>query len=515
MPKKFFALRIFTALFNFTLVRPAASDYPRTASYAILSARGSALKSAIEKQVDAHPGNSGFRLVMQGEEALMLRLALMEAAEHSLDIQYYSFQNDKTGKLLLEALMEAADRGVRVRVLIDDITITKSDAAWGMLDSHPNISMRIFNPLATAEQGMLGTIAGLLTRLQHFSRRMHNKVFIADNQVSIIGGRNLGDAYFDNNNEFNFRDVDILAAGPVTGEISRSFDSFWNGKEAFPIKVLSGVSHSKDSISRMRTALKAHWRKVAEEGMFRNAQPIVRQLQDEKPGLVWAKAELAADSPCKLEKPQEEAKSRAMSHLEALAADAKREVIMVTPYFVPGDAGVTWLKGMVDRGIRVRVLTNSLASTDVIAVHAGYRRYRQQLVQNGVDLFELKPLPGKKVKRGRFASSSRASLHTKLYVTDRKHIVVGTMNMDPRSIRLNTEIALVIHDAGLGERLVSMFERAARPSSSYHLGLAGDALEWSSEKNDTPVQYDHEPEAGFWRTLKMRLYSILPFEGQL
>ena len=495
--------------------RPAVTDYPRTTSFAIAPAQNSALRQVLTPGTAAHPGLSGFHLITQGNDALMIRLGMIQAAEHSLDIQYYSFQDDVSGKLLLEALLRAADRGVRVRILVDDLTLKKSDENWSLLNAHPGIELRLFNPFATFEQSYISRIGNLFTSGMHFTKRMHNKAFIADNQLAIIGGRNLGDAYFDNNQDFNFRDVDILAVGPITPQVSSDFDRFWNGDEAYPFAVLQPDKTDEAAMARFRETLKSNWTDTVEKGALAALPPVAAQLQSGTLPLIWAHAELAADTPAKVDQSKDIAVSKPADKLEQLAANARQEFLIVSPYFVPGDPGVQWLHEMIRRGVHVRVLTNSLASTDVVAVHAGYRRYRQQVIADGADLYEMEPIPGKHPKSGRFASASRVSLHTKIFIIDRSDVLIGTMNLDPRSIQLNTEAALVIHSPELASQLVGLFTRATAPTSSYHVTLDGSRLQWNAQENGEDVHYDSEPKADFRRTLEVNLYALLPFENQL
>jgi len=495
------------------MTRPLASEYQRPVSYAISASEDTHLTRVVAPRAKAHPGQSGFYLITKGEDALTLRLALVEGAERSIDLQYYSFMNDVSGKLLFEAILRAADRGVRVRILVDDLTLNKSDDTWSLLDKYPNIELRIFNPFATREQGLLGGIGNMFAKPGHFTKRMHNKAFVVDNQLSIIGGRNLGDAYFDHNQDFNFRDVDILAAGPITAQVSKSFDSYWNGKEAYPITSVQNATPEPGAKTALREALRAHWKAAVEQKLFTQSPPIAGQLESGALPLIWAKAELAADSPLKVD--QAVADSKPGLQLEKLVARADHEFIAVTPYFVPGDDGVAWLKELVDRGVKVRILTNSLASTDVVAVHTGYRRYREEVLADGAELYEMKPIPGKRPRSGRFASSSRASLHTKIYVMDRANILIGTFNLDPRSVELNTEMAFVIHSPELAQQLVKMFEQAITHPYSYQLLRRDSGIEWVTEEDGIEAHYYSEPKAGLWRNVKAGLFGLLPFEDQL
>lgn len=502
-------------LMGCTSAQPSASDFVRRESYAVAQTEPTSLQKVMAPQVRAHKGQSGFKLIARGRDALLMRIAMIQAAERSLDLQYYIVQNDDSGKLLLQAIMQAADRGVRVRILVDDITLKKSDPTWALLDAYPNIELRIFNPIFT--QGDLWKrIGSFLTDIEHYTKRMHNKVFIADNQLAMIGGRNLGDAYFDNSPDANFRDIDILAAGPITNDISHSFDRYWNGKEAYPITDVVSAKKGGPSVSELREALKKHWQEAMDNGVLKNTPRLVPQLRNKDISLLWSKAELAADSPAKIEQPAEFASSKPVSQIEAMSALARKEFIMVSPYFVPGEDGVEWIEAMEKRGVQVRILTNSLASTDVVSVHSGYRHYRKTILASGAELYEMEPLPGKFPPPGRFAKSSRASLHTKVYVIDRTDVIIGTMNLDPRSAQLNTEIALIVHSVPLAEQVGEIFDHAVSPDSSYRLTLdEKGSLVWNWVENGQEFHSGNEPKAGFWRNFRASLYSILPLENEL
>ena len=494
------------------LMRSRLRDVPKIASYAIKASEATPLGTALAPALQAHSPHSGFHLIANGQDALLMRLAMIEAAQRSLDIQYYSFQNDETGKLLLEALLRAAERGVRVRILLDSITVKKTDSTWALLGSHRHIELRIFNPFNKPEQNLAERVLHFFSNFSHFTKRMHNKVFIADNQLALIGGRNLGDAYFDKNQSFNFRDIDVLSVGPVNAAISQSFDNFWNNDAAYR---LYKPKMSTRTLEELQTSLKHHWSESISNGLLPPVPDITKQLKEESLPLLWADAILAADPASKVMQPKEIAGSKPISALEKYVASAQHEFIAVSPYLVPGKEGVETFSNLVKRGVTVSILTNSLGATDVVAVHAGYRRYRPALIAGGVNLYETKPLPGKHPRSGRFASASRVSLHTKIYIIDRKEVFIGTMNLDPRSVQLNTELTLIIHSPEIAQQLVSLFHNAIQNSSSYRVLVNNGKMEWVIEEKNKEIHYNHEPKAGLWRTIKVNLYALLPFENQL
>lgn len=495
--------------------RPPATDYAHEHSYAVSSSEATALRSAIQPLSTMNPGMSGFELLTAGEKSFLRRLDMIVAAERSLDIQYYILENDRTGKLLLEALVCAADRGVRVRILLDALNLRKAELLWPLLNAHSNIEIRVFNPFTTLDEPLLTRIKELFTGLGHFNRRMHNKSLIVDNQTAIAGGRNWGDSYFDASTDFNFRDVDVMAVGPIVKKLSRSFDAYWNDDEAFPYKAIVKPHKAKKDVDKMRKRLRGHWEEEVCKGTIGSKLPLPVQLAHGVIPLLWAQAELAADSPSKVNLPVQNIVSKPSRALDKLTHAAEREFIIVSPYLVPGKKGVEDLKALVQRGIKVRILTNSLASIDSVAAHVGYARYRRALIEAGVELYETKPVPGTRPHSRRFSSASRNSLHSKTYMIDQSHVVIGSFNLDPRSINLNTETVLLIHSNELAAQVAKMFEKAISPATSFHVRMRDGCLQWIAEENNQERLYTNDPKSTFWRKLKVRLLDLLPFEDQL
>lgn len=446
----------------------------------------------------------------------MMRIALVEAATQSIDLQYFSTEDDTTGQLLLETLLRAADRGVRVRMLLDDWNLDDFRAGVAALNTHPNIEIRVFNPYNTNDQSPLSYIGNVFTRPDQLTRRMHNKTLIADNEVAIMGGRNLGDEYFDASQDVNFRDMDVLTAGPITEKISTSFDRYWNSAESYPVEALNLPKSDGPEIARLRAELQQHWDDVlhSASGKRLRETSLTKQIQSGEVPLTWAKAELAADKPGKIEQPSESAVSKPEIKLDEVVNNAQHEFIIVTPYFVPLDSGVDWLTSLGARGVAVRIATNSLASTDMVPAEAGYSHYRRALVEGGVQLYELKP-DAKPPVHAMFKPSSQSGLHAKLYVIDRRDLVLGSFNLDPRSIHLNTEQVLVIHSPALAEKIAQVFEKLAATSSSYHVIIDHGSLIWVTEENGQEMRYHSDPRAGFWRNVTSDLFSLLPLDNEL
>ncbi|WP_061162032.1 phospholipase D family protein [Caballeronia temeraria] len=533
------AARLVVVLTMTTLVaacatRPPATAFDRPPSHALDASIATPLATALAPLEKRHPDESAVRLLPTGTDALQARIALARAATKTLDMQYYIADEDNTGKLLLGAALYAADRGVRVRMLVDDLNFKDIDQIMAALNSHDKIEIRVFNPYGSAQRSFSERTRNFFTNLDHFTRRMHNKAMIADNQIAIVGGRNLGDEYFNASPTLQFRDLDVFAAGPVTQKISASFDDYWNSTLAYPLRALNKQQFDAKELDKTRDDLRAHWRQQAEPLNAKplNATPLAQQISREEMDLVWAPTEFRVDSPSKIEHPSDDYKSPPMERLIDLLKDAQSEFLILSPYFVPHDAGVKALADLTKRHVRVAVLTNSLAATDAVAVQAGYAPYRMPMLQSGVELYEFKPIQieGQGSPRaGLFGSQSRASLHAKAYVIDRSILVIGSMNLDPRSAKLNTELALVIHSKPIAEQAATLFANGISPKASWQVQLASAAvteelrrtgapqsgLVWTTEENGSLVTYNFDPEAGFYRNAMTGLFMLLPVDKQL
>ena len=528
--RHFFLLCCVLAFLTACATRPPATAFDRQLTHALSATETTPLHTALAPLEAAHPGQSGFRVLSSGTDALQMRIALARAATQTLDMQYYIANEDTTGKLLLGAALYAADHGVRVRMLVDDLNFKDIDRVMAGLNSHDNIEIRVFNPFGSAQEGVFERTTNLFTQIGHFTRRMHNKAMIADNQLAIVGGRNLGDEYFSASETLQFRDLDVLAAGPITADISASFDDYWNSSLAYPLRVLNKQKFDAKELDQTRDELREHWRINADPYNAKplNATPLAAQIAGEQLGLTWAPAEFKADQPEKIEHPSPDYVSPPMQRLGELMRDARHDFLIISPYFVPHDAGVKAAGELTQRGVRIAVLTNSLAATDAVAVQAGYSPYRVPLLQHGVELYEFKPR--QETPRASFAGSrSRASLHAKTYVIDRKILVIGSMNLDPRSANLNTELALVIHSPVLAGQVAQIFEHATAPEQSYRVTLADDTqfaylrsigaplspLMWSDVENGTRRTYIFDPQAGLYRNALTGLFSLLPVNAEL
>lgn len=440
-------------------------------------------------------------------------MVLAKAAERTLDLQYYIWRPDITGVLLLEALHAAADRGVRVRLLLDDSGTAGIDAELAALASHPNIQIRLFNPFVVRSPKWLG----FLTDFSRANRRMHNKAFIADNQVSIIGGRNIADEYFAATEEVHFSDLDVLAVGDVVDEVSTDFDRYWRSASAYPVaRILSGAD--PEGLERLARAADEESRDPeADRYMQAVAETeLVQKLVAGELELEWSPVHMLSDDPAKgLGQASDE--GLLFHELERLLSDAEASVALVSPYFVPAEAGTAALVRQARQGIRVRVLTNALEATDVIAVHAGYAKRRKALLEAGVRLYEMhrgSNHQGDGLRAGPFGSSG-ASLHAKTFAVDGERAFVGSFNFDPRSAHLNTELGFIIESPALARQIDATFETGI-PSSAYEVRLdrEGD-LYWIEQRDGRVIRHDTEPNTGRLKRLGVFLISLLPIEWLL
>ncbi len=458
-------------------------------------------------------GQSGFRLVSEGPEAFAIRARTAQVAGRSLDVQTYIWHDDGTGSYLAYLLLAAADRGVQVRLLVDDFDARSRNAGFAALDAHPNIAVRLFNPLASREGKLSGLaeMAGSFSRLNH---RMHNKSWIADNRVAIVGGRNLGDEYFGASAEVNFVDLDFAMVGPVVRDASASFDAYWNSRAAFPMALLDPDAVTPEALAVLRTILDE--RAVAGEqsryaAELRASDSIQRLIEGDWPMEWTGTYQFVSDDPLKATLDDDVlSRSRVVGVLmPALQASTDR-VTIVSPYFVPGESGTARLVEGAQAGRKVRILTNSLIANDVAAVHGGYSRYREALIDGGVALWELKPLPGSTVESSLFGSSG-ASLHTKALAVDGKVLFVGSYNLDPRSTSLNCEQGVLAESEVLARQFEALFEVQSSAASAWRVTREDGELRWT----DGEETFDSDPKATAGRRFQAWLARVLNIDAQL
>ena len=468
--------------------------------------RGTALAQSLAPLLAAHPGLSGIVPLRDDREALAVRIALADAAQRSLDVRYYIWSDDTSGRALAEALLRAARRGVRVRVLLDDINTGGLDAKLVAFDRPANVELRLFNPFVEREARVLG----FLTDFDRLNRRMHNKSFSADNMATIVGGRNVGDEYFGAGSGIAFVDLDVLAVGPTVEDVSADFDRYWNSDSAYPVDEIVRRRAPPPASAPSSGATAAEPARAALGNSAVDTKIVPRLLAGDLP-FEWAPTQLVSDDPAKaLGKARGE--DAVLPGLRRLFGEPQRELDLVSAYFVESDQGVELLSSWARSGVAVTVLTNSLAATDVAAVHAGYAPTRKPLLQAGVHLFELKPQLGS-APAGHGLGSSGASLHAKTFEVDRERIFVGSFNFDPRSRELNTEMGLVIDSPRLATDLADVFT-ARVPLDAWQVRLtAAGELQWVDLKS--AETFDHDPGVPAWKRAWVRLLEWLPIRSLL
>ena len=511
-------LFILLACGSLTACASLPTHFEKKSSQAFTDTQDTLLGREAAKEAASHPGLSGFYLLPSGLDAFTARALLALRAERSIDAQYYLYHNDLIGKLFTWQLVQAAERGVRVRLLVDDLE-SRNDLGIRVLDSHPNIEVRLFNPFSrNAGRGWQ-----FLTRWGEVTRRMHNKAMIIDNQAAVIGGRNIGSEYFEADPDLAFSDLDTLAVGPVVPEIARVFDRYWNSELAYPVAALIDDPPTEQEISTARKALEDFVGSQGESPYLQALRhsDLAQKILNRDLKFGWGEAQVVFDQPEKVRHDFQETQYHLAPMLRPYLDDLKEELILFSPYFVPGEAGTALLTHLASRGLRIRVLTNSLASSDVGLVHAGYAKYRKALLRGGVELYELNKNQPDRLPRGpgKLLGSSKASLHAKSFVFDRRQVFIGSFNLDPRSREHNTEIGVIMTVPEIGREMGQWFDDNTG-QVAYRLELKTEAdsreqLFWHGIEKGRAVVYTHEPEVGFWRRFWIGFMSLWPIESQL
>jgi putative cardiolipin synthase len=494
-------------------------DFERPESYAFTDTDDTTLgKVSLEKR-RGHSGRVGFHLLGDGLDAFVARAVLANVAERSIDAQYYLLHKDLVGRLFVDLLLKAADRGVRVRLLVDDMDLADKDHALAAADTHPNMEIRAFNPFARN----VGRGSQFLTRLSEVGRRMHNKSFIVDNQHAILGGRNIGNEYFEADPNIAFSDLDVLAIGPVARQVSTAFDQYWNSELAYPISVLVKDAPTRLEIQEGRERLTQFVAEQADSDYLRALRDsdLANALRNDTVSLYWGDGEVIYDPPEKLLEPKGKSERYLVGQLSPHLQAVREELIIFSPYFVPGTEGVAALRALRERGVRVRILTNSLASNDVSVVHAGYLKFRPALLRTGVEIHEMNvqlSAEQRKAKKG-MSGSSAASLHTKSFVLDRESVFIGSLNLDPRAVYFNTEIGVVLDSPEAAGDMARLFdERIERIAFRVELTKDEKGIEellWHGLVDGELRVFDHEPHTSLWQRFKVNFLSIFPIESQL
>ncbi len=487
---------------------------------------------ALTQKVLPPESRSGFRLLPYGPTSFATRMALARLATRSLDVQYYLLAGDNTGRALMGALRDAALRGVRVRLLVDDLYTTGEDDLLLALASYPNVQVRLFNPFPAGRGSDVTRFVSSGFDFARVNRRMHNKLFVADNAAAVAGGRNMADEYVMNAAGSNFVDMDVFAAGPVVRDLSSEFDHYWNSEVVYPVERIASTSLTQAQLrqkfdTRVADARPPQAPRIPADGRIHDPQPdepvalpldlvpmmnLPFELADRALSpLLWADARVLFDPLSKtlgLNERENSLKGTVTEGVIRWFHTARSSIKMVSPYFVPSDASVASLAGAQAEGVSVTLLTNSLASTDEPWVYVGYWPHIHELLKAGVGIYELSPtLSVKRGKLGIFGHRTGA-LHMKNGIVDRKQVFLGSMNLDPRSARLNTELGLIIDSAEMARQLDSF----ADAGSSYRLRLdaSGKNVEWIEQDNDgKETVYDVPPETTAWQRFKLRL--VAPF----
>ena len=485
------------------------TDYPRSESTALEDYRSTSLGQIWAEAEDAHPGESGFAILRYGHTGFSTRVGIIDLAEKTLDLQIYIWAADETGRILAERLLRAADRGVRVRVLADDMGLGGTDQTIASLDAHPNIEIRIFNPFAHRSASMLDFI----TDMKRVNHRMHNKTVVMDNGFAIVGGRNIGDHYFGVDPETNFRDLDIIAVGPVVRDISTVFDHFWQGDWAVPIAVLVDRPYTDADLQAAAISLR---KRIAEGQYPYSVDDDIAKLRAEieatENSLTWAPGQIIWDDPATLK--EVAVTGELVTAFRRKLDTIQKSLTLESAYFVVGESGLASVKELENRGVEVRVLTNSLVSNDVLAAHAGHASYRKQLLEAGAAVYELRADSG--VIKKTWDGESRAGLHTKAMVFDGESLFVGSFNLDPRSANINTEAGLYVESPELAAQLQAYMDEGVLPENSYRLELDDDGdLVWITEDDGVEVRYDKDPLSTFGQRMTSGFIGILPVESQL
>jgi putative cardiolipin synthase len=493
----------------------------RPVSTAYTDTQDTLIGRRVAEERRGHGEMSGYHLLSQGLDAFVARLVLADHAERSIDAQYYLLNQDVVGALFIDRLYKAAERGVRVRLLVDDIDLENREFGAAALDAHPNMEVRFFNPFSRN----IGRAIQYVTGLGKQTRRAHNKSFTVDNQATILGGRNIGDEYFEANAEFSFIDLDVLVFGPLAQQVSASFDQYWNSELSYPVSALVETEPTPQEAERKKDQFDEFIARQQDSKYIlhlRNSE-LAEQMRNDQVDYDWANGVVVADDPEKLTQDVSQTKYHLSEKLAPYLKNVRRELIIFSPYFVPGKAGLAFFKDLRDKGVQVKILTNSLASTDVGIVHAGYARYRNDLLRMGVQLYELNQNldleTGTAEKKDKPIGGSKSSLHAKCFVLDRQTVFVGSLNLDARSVIQNTEIGVVFDAEPIARYIAEGFDRQIA-AAAFRLDLVegtdgAGRLRWHGTINGEPATFEHEPYTGFWQRFGIGFLGMLPIEAQI
>jgi cardiolipin synthase C len=497
---------------------PRGSDSPKTPSFALDRPEDTRLGQRFLAASERHQDQSGYHIINSGIDGFVTRIQMIDAAERTIDMQYFIFRGDKTGLLIAEALERAADRGVRVRILVDDGDTVAGDQKILALGRHPNIEVRIFNPFDYRGHNAFLRHLDFAIHKGRLDYRMHNKLMVVDNSVALVGGRNIGAQYFQVEPDSQFADDDAFAAGAIAAKLSKTFDSYWNSEFAVPATALplpkERSAEPRVSFADGSTDYRAR---------IASGRPLQELIADDA-ALHWAKAAVVCDSPDKKDVEQRKKRGHLMApEVTHAMQDADTELLMVSPYFVPSESEIALLGELRQRNARVRILSNSLESAPELSAQSGYDKFRVRLLESGAQLYEVRALLSSNRGSGQTRAISRYGtygLHAKLYVIDREQLYIGSMNYDQRSWRINTEVGLLIENRELAEEVVQRFEAMVSREAAYQVLLETDSkgrphLRWATEMDHREIELTREPSRGFWQRTKVELLELLPIEREL
>lgn len=491
----------------------------RPFSSAIVNHETTPLGIKVKKLTAVNNGQkSGFIPLDGGEEALLWRGLLADRATRTIDAQYFIWSQDNIGTIAAERLIQAANRGVQVRVIVDELTIDAKPEFLTLLDGHPNVEIRLYNPSGSLGIGGFGKIFRILGDFQRLNRRMHNKAFIVDGSFAIIGGRNIADEYFDLDARLNFRDLDMLAIGPVVPEISKSFDDYWNSKWVIPVEEIIKYEHLPENQKYFQDLHKYASQETNFQSRFNQELEILSKMFDSISSSVfnWGVARLIYDAPGKnLEINRLDGFGESGKQLTDLALGARNKIIVETPYLVLLDGTFNVLESLRKRGVEMTFITNSLAATDAIWVHASYAFQRRKLLGMGINLFEYRPDPDDRkyfIDNYQIKNENMVvSIHAKTMVIDDKSVFIGSFNMDPRSTHLNTEMGLIIDSPDLASNITRRLKIDMAPQNSWRVTLTEEGrMQWVTQRSGRPVIEDSEPDVSLGKGLLFLPLAILP-----
>jgi len=496
------------------LLWPLPSLNGRVSSYVLPNGFQTELGKVIENEMKKWPGKTGIEPLVTGEHAFATRILLAQQAQLSIDAQYYIWHNDLTGMLLLDALKAAAERGVRVRLLVDDNGTSSLDQELAYLNNLPNFEVRSYNPFTIRSPRLFGYVFDFF-RLNH---RMHNKTFTIDNVATVIGGRNVGDEYFGTGTQPLFIDLDVLGVGAIVKNVSSDFDRYWNSQSAYPVHLLTQPKDDASEIfdKRLRKLKTSDEFDQYAEAIQRSQ--IVKKLAQNELSLEWVNVQLISDDPVKT-LGEASGEQLMVNQLSQILGQPSVGLDLVSPYFVPGKKGMEFFKNISAKGVKIRVLTNSIEATDVVVVHSGYAKYREKILKLGIQLFELKaqaePEKHTHKDKNKFIGSSGSSLHAKTFAVDDKRIFIGSFNFDPRSALLNTELGFVIESSELAQAMNNLFDKKLSEASYISKLDKNGNLIWLDHTVEGGEGYQIEPGSTLLERIALKVLGWLPIEWLL